>query len=496
MRKASYLSTHWRNGSLPQFERWITKPLQAVWGGNKHRETLKDVSPSELPAKLRECGVRLDKTLAALERLPDDQKAALIAAGGYKAVKDRLPELEESVARHLTPSLTPQYALDIVDRGWIADPMERTNAEAFQRAVLTKVMQQEQAEQAELEALRPIVLKAEPSSEYSFEGLFNHWAKGGAKKPRHYAATAKLLRECYGNVDYRRLSPTNKDGWRFADWLSEQEVGPASQENHIGRARAMYKAAARYLTAGNPFADVKPVDVYHERDRGKFSYEQLRALLRVVEAERFGDTRQHKRHLEVLWLLRLAIYTGARINALASLRKSDVRPYRGVGGKVAFHCIAFRAEVVKAKAGEDKSYDVPLHPDIAAEFVAFVASVKDEHIFGAFEDSKDNGRAAWLVSNFPAFMRKHAAAMGIELKADVDEDGHRIKVTVDGKGRPLAQHSLRHTFHKAITDARLSGDGQRILVGRKGKDVHESVYATDMGLEFLYEDVCKVKPLG
>jgi integrase len=487
MRKASYLSTHWRNGSLPQFERWITKPLQALWGGNKHREALKDVSASEVPAKLRECGVRLDKTLAALERLPAEDKEVIIAAGGWKAVRGRLPELETRVARHLTSTLTPQHALDIVDRGWIADPVERTNAEAFQRAVLTKVMQQEQAEQAELEALRPIVLKAEPSSEYSFDGLFAHWAKGGAKKPRHYQATAKLLRECYGNVDYRTLNPATKDGWRFADWLSEKEVGPASQENHIGRARAMYKAAARYLSAGNPFADVKPVDVYLERDRGKFSYEQLRALLRVVEAERFGDTRQHKRYLEVLWLLRLAIYTGARINEIASLRKEDVRPYRGVGGAAKFQWLYFRPEIVKAQKGEDKSRETPLHPDISDEFMKFVATIKGEHIFGAFENSKDNGRAAWLVSNLPAFMRKHATAMGIEL------NGEEL---VDHRGRPLKQHCLRHTYHKAITDARLSGDAQRILVGRRGKDVHESVYATDMGLELLYEDVCKVKPLG
>ena len=104
MRKASYLSTHWRNGKLPQFERWISKPLQALWGGNKHREALKDVPASEVAARLRECGVRLDKTLAALERLPDDQKAAVIAAG-------RLESRQGSACRSLKrawPGISPQ----------------------------------------------------------------------------------------------------------------------------------------------------------------------------------------------------------------------------------------------------------------------------------------------------------------------------------------------------------------------------------------------------
>jgi hypothetical protein len=91
------------------------------------------------------------------------------------------------------------------------------------------------------------------------------------------------------------------------------------------------------------------------------------------------------------------------------------------------------------------------------------------------------------VSNFPGFLRKHASEIGIELKGDE---------SVDAKGRKLKQHSLRGSFHTAMTNARLSADAQRILVGRAGKSVHESVYATDMGLELLYEDLCKVKPLG
>jgi hypothetical protein len=46
-----------------------------------HREALKDVSASDVPAKLRECGVQLDKTLAALERLPAEDKEVIREAG-------------------------------------------------------------------------------------------------------------------------------------------------------------------------------------------------------------------------------------------------------------------------------------------------------------------------------------------------------------------------------------------------------------------------------
>ena len=81
-------------------------------------------------------------------------------------------------------------------------------AETFQRAVLAKVMQQEQVELAEREA-NPAGHPTGRSVErlHIRQPCSGHWAKGGAKKPRHYEATAKLLRKCYGNVDYQVAEP-------------------------------------------------------------------------------------------------------------------------------------------------------------------------------------------------------------------------------------------------------------------------------------------------
>lgn len=459
----------------PRQKTWIPESVKALFGRrNSFSEYVEPGDVKAVKRSLATAELRHHAMFAAVDRLPDDVKQLIMAKGGdVLALRGRLAELD---------SVPFDYA---AERMRSLEHAAKTRSENSRQVSLAVVDMIDRA-QVETEALRPLMLTAEPAAEFSFQGLFDHWAKGGAKKPRHYQATAKLLRECYGNVDYRELNPAKKEGWKFADYMSANEVGPASQDNHVGRARAMYKAASRYLVHGNPFADVKPVDVYHERQKGKFTREQLTALLHVVEEHRFGNTRQHRRASEVLWMLTLAVYTGARINEVASLRKGDVLRYSDANGS--FPYLYFRADAVKAQAGEDKSRKVPLHPDIAASFEAYAKAAKGSHIFGAFEDSKDNGRAAWLVSNLPAFMREHAKEMGIALNSDGE--------IVDEDGKPLSLHSVRHSFHVAVSSARLHADAQRILVGHAGRDVHDRVYNSGPDFHLLYQDMCKVRPLG
>jgi hypothetical protein len=56
--------------------------------------------------------------LAELMGVPEDQREAFLANGGLGGLRKR-------VKRQLTPHLTPQLALDLIDRSWIEDPVER-----------------------------------------------------------------------------------------------------------------------------------------------------------------------------------------------------------------------------------------------------------------------------------------------------------------------------------------------------------------------------------
>ena len=148
-----------------------------------------------------------------------------------------------------------------------------------------------------------------------------------------------------------------------------------------------------------------------------------------------------------------------------------------------FHYIAFRREAVKAGEGKTRPRNA-----VASGHRGEVPGVHrprrgGDDIFGAF--GADEG---WIVSNFPTLLRdKVNKALGIELR-----DG----IPVDADGRKLKQHSLRGSFHTAMNDAEIPEAAQRILVGRKGRDVPARVYATDMDLAKLYGYVCKVKPLA
>jgi integrase len=450
------------------------------------------VEPSDAPtdklrkeekqARLASAKLRHKELCHKVEKLPDEVKAHIIAAGGdVLKLMDRVATIEARLPAHLQLA----EALALSNRSWIKDEVKRVDEEVTIRAATFQALQAEQDERRELENLRPIALFAETAHEFTFQSLFEHW-RGPAdnpriRQPRHYAATAKQLELCFPKRDYRSI--TEPEAWKFADWLNETTVGPAAQGNHIANARSMYDRARRFMIGKpNPFKEVEPVAQHHKQNGGKFTYEQLRAILAMVEAHRWGDNRMEKRHAEALWIITLGMYTGARVSEIAALRKDDLQPYRGVGGAVAFYWLHFRPEIVKAEKGEDKSRQTPLHPAIAAAFVKFVEGVKGPLIFAGF-----NGKSSWIVSNFPSFLRDNADALGIKLWD---------RKPVDDKGRPLKQHSLRHTFHTAMNDSRLSETAQRVLMGRKSADVHAGVYATDMALEEQYKDVVQLRPLG
>ncbi|MGE0853525.1 MAG: hypothetical protein AB7O44_28590 [Hyphomicrobiaceae bacterium] len=110
-------------------------------------------------------------------------------------------------------------------------------------------------------------------------------------------------------------------------------------------------------------------------------------------------------------MLRLAIYTGARINEIAQLRKRDVRRY--TDGQYDFPYIHIREghpeQSVKGKKGEDNSRKVPLHPALydaeqpgfVGNFVTYADASETDFIFGAFEWHRESGRAAWLITTSP-----------------------------------------------------------------------------------------------
>jgi integrase len=168
-----------------------------------------------------------------------------------------------------------------------------------------------------------------------------------------------------------------------------------------------------------------------------------------------------------MWLLRLAVYTGARINEIAQLRRDNVRVEAGV--PLIEFCEGHSQQSIKT--GEARK--VPLHPAIG-DFLAYAKAAKGEFIFGAFPHDKNNGRAATLISTFGKFLRE----------------------TCEIADTNLTLHSMRKRFADACIVAGLSAVSSRVLIGHAGDDVHAKVYETGPGLRLLAQDVAKLDPLG
>src|SRR5205085_370208 len=96
------------------------------------------------------------------------------------------------------------------------------------------------------------------------------------------------------------------------------------------------------------------------------------------------------------------------------------------------------------KSGEQRT--IPLHPDITAFYDwAMQGRKKDDFIFNQFTGNEFNGRASYLISNFPKFLRNVCS--------------------IKEEGKKLSLHSLRHRFIRAMTMAGVPEMARKEIVG-------------------------------
>jgi integrase len=204
----------------------------------------------------------------------------------------------------------------------------------------------------------------------------------------------------------------------------------------------MFSAAvSRTIITSNPASGITVNGEEPRRDRRAFTGEQLKIILNMAAETKFGG----KRHTEVMWLLRLAMWTGCRINEAAQLRKCDV--YRQNGVPVIHIKEGHPQQSVKNGESVRK---VPLHPVVAEGFLAFAQASETDFIFGAFPYNRDNGRAAYLITRFGKFLRETCG---------INEPG-------------LKQHAIRHRFHDAMDNAEIIEARQKTITGHARGDVH------------------------
>jgi integrase len=309
----------------------------------------------------------------------------------------------------------------------------------------------------------------------SWDALFNEWIRIKAPiRPRGHEATIRLLKEHFGERDCRQITPSEIG--QFRDKLTAQGVSRESVATHLGRVHAMFSAACREPTSpfagmANPAAGIsvlgKSPPQKDGRDRA-FTPTQLRTVLETAASTKFGGNR----HEETVWMLRLLAFTGARPNEIAQLQGGDVYEQDGVKVIHIRNADALTLQPHPQKSVKSEGRLVPLHPAVLDFFDYADRFAKDAFIFGSFKWNADNGRAAWLISEFPRFLR------------------HDCKIVEPTKR--LSLYSLRHRFHDAMDEAGVDDKLQRRLVGHAAKNIHARYGGGE--LKLLAELMAKIKP--
>ena len=459
---ATYLNLH-PNGGW-RYQRHIPGDVRDLLGGRKVSvKYIPGMALREAEKRARLYASRDDELWHSLRRLSASERAEVVTQGGLLMVERRIPQLERDTAlaervHKWAATIDPREAASVADDvDWPTERMALWKSDMMERR------DRETALIGQLERNRSIVLKvALEAFEYSFDGLLALWMKVREPKiTRRHAASIALLKEIIGDVDYRRV--TEDDIAKFRDRLAEKKVGRRSQEIHLSAVKGMFSAAVAERKRGtNPAQGINVLGKRPKRARRTFTGEQLRTILETAAATKFGG----RRNVEVLWLLKLAIWTGCRINEAAQLRKRDVYVEAGVP------IIHIREGHPQQSVKTGEARKVPLHPALAG-FPAYASASETDFIFEAFPYDKDNGRAAYLIGRFGRFLRE---------KCGITEQG-------------LTLHVTRHAFIDAMRNAEVLEDRQRIITGHASGDVHGH-YGQGAGLHKLAADLARVDPLA
>jgi integrase len=452
-----------------------------------------------VPARIRHRFGNAKRIAERLGKYPDGRRdkaarqEALRRAGFYERRFRQLADLEQTNpaaldgitdVRKLKPGI--EELRDLVDRAipapalWAADPSSwlQTSApltDTQLQMVRAGVARWQEKNRTELERLQSVPLATEPDPDHTWAALYHLWRKTKTCKRTNLHERARdLLKEHFGNVDFRKITKAQVKGFR--NWLGERAdpktkrtIPEQMQCSLMGAVKGMFSVAVDRLPDmdDSPAAGVS-VKV-QKKTRDHFDGAQIETILSTVESTRWGA----KRHVEAKWLIRLATFQGLRINEIAQLRQADIGMTKE--SKVPYLHIR-QGDGQSLKTGDASARKVPLHPE-CREFYEWALRPKigsdgkpTDFVFGAFSLNSTNGRAWWVMNHFKKF---------------------RIEKCGITEGK-LTAHSLRHSFITARRKAGISEEMGTFLVGHAPRNIEGQYGGTDV--DSLYELMKRIDP--
>ena len=237
-------------------------------------------------------------------------------------------------------------------------------------------------------------------------------------------------------ADHRRL-PANERGG-LADFEGLPRISAQTVERHLVTVKALLTFCkskgwiVENVASGlSPPKDTRPKA---SKRRSLTREERQQVLARSVE--------ENGENGDFTWLIKLAAYTGGRLEELAQLARTNVKQVDGVW---VIEIDDLDGRNVKSDSGVRM---VPLHPAIRDHFVKWVKAGRGERVFMSFK--AEHGRYANRLSG----------------------DFGRLMDRAGLSDPRLVFHSLRHGLKRAMSDARVDIEARRAILGHAPKDAH------------------------
>lgn len=219
---------------------------------------------------------------------------------------------------------------------------------------------------------------------------------------------------------------TRKVAGAYIAALIDKGGHPATINKQVSRLASFWRWMINrgVVEAANPWLDQR-LDEPESTER-EFTDEEVRALLNGLQGK--------PPSADLLLLIKIGALTGARIDAIASLRAKDCRD-----GVFTF----------KAMKKETRTRQVPIHSAIAADVAHRVSMLPDSaFLFEAEWPSVKSGKAEASHAPVKAFVR-YRKACGVEEK----EDGkRRSNVNFHSFRRWFATKAEQAGFHKSLIE--------------------------------------------
>lgn len=257
------------------------------------------------------------------------------------------------------------------------------------------------------------------------------------------------------SAQFKTVQSVNAES--VAEWVERLTQGatpitPATLKRmaHAWRSLWAHLVNAKVIPKGsNPFADLKfpgPTQPTTKARKGWTPFAPIDIPKLIAAAEQRKDT-------ALVNLIKVAAYSGARIEELCSLKVSEVTAE------------ALHITDAKTRAG---IREVPIHPTIAALVKSMAESSKDDYLFEGLTFNKYNDRSNGIGKRFG-----------------------RLKDSL-GFGPSHVFHSIRKTFVTLLEDSGVHENLAADIVGHEKPRITFGLYSGGASLKTKAEAVSKV----